>query len=70
MSATTTSELEVKRPHSRRDDRQEVEHWCAMYPWYRRLMDDVHATLAARDRCCGDYRVGRVEVASRVHSHS
>jgi hypothetical protein len=45
-----------KRQYKKGDDLLEVQKWCALYPWYAQLVEDIHATLAARDSHSGDYR--------------
>jgi phage terminase small subunit len=47
------------RRYSKQEDLQEVERYCTMYPWYRKILDDIHAILAERDKHCGDYHVTR-----------
>lgn len=46
---------EISKTYKKHEDVKDVERYCAMYPWYKKLMDDIHETLAARDKHCGYY---------------
>lgn len=63
MSATKET-----RQYKKRDDAEDVKRWCALYPWYRKVVDDIHATLAARDSHCGDYRLARSGRPNRMNA--
>lgn len=55
MNPKAVAKTRTPRTYKKRQASDDVARWCAIYPWYRKLVEDIRETLAARDSHCGDY---------------
>lgn len=55
MNSKVAVKTRKHRTYKKSEAVSDVAHWCAIYPWYRKLVEDIRDTLADHDSHCGDY---------------